>query len=144
MNHLAIVRRPYLDLILAGEKTIESRLTKVRCAPYGRVAPGDVIFFKEPSGPVRARARAGRIREEAGLTPASVERLRRSLNGRILGERGYWDEKREARYACLIWLDTVAPTHDWPATPKMNGRGWLCLGPGEPPRAVRGRTRCAT
>jgi len=144
MNHLAIVHKPYIDLILAGAKTIESRLTRVRCAPFGRVEPGDVIFFKEASGPVRARARVARVREHEDLTPGAVERLRRSLNGEIRGERDYWIAKREARFACLLWIEAVEPTPDWPVTPRMNGRGWLCLGPGDTPRRATGQPRCAT
>ena len=34
---------PYLDLILTGQKTVESRFSRRRIAPYGCVAAGDVL-----------------------------------------------------------------------------------------------------
>jgi len=39
--HLAIFVEPYLSFILDGRKTVESRFSSVRCAPYKRVLPGD-------------------------------------------------------------------------------------------------------
>lgn len=145
MNHLAVVRRAYLDLILSGEKTIESRLTKVRCAPFGRIERGDGVFFKEPSGPVRARARVARVRIHENLTPGGVRDLRRRHNGRIHGERDYWSAKRDARYAVLIWLDHVEPAADWSVKPRLHGRGWLCLTPGDAPPGAHGWwSACAT
>lgn len=139
MNHLAILHRRYLDAILTGDKTVESRLSKNRCAPFERVEQGDLIYFKESSGPVRACAMVASVEYHEDLTPAAVGRLERAHNGSVRGEREYWLLKREARYATLIWLEEVREIDDWPVVPTMNGRGWLCLGPNDaPPRRRRG------
>ena len=61
MDHLAILKRAYLNLILAGEKTIECRLTRMAKPPFGVVKKGQRIYLKESSGPVRAVARAGKV-----------------------------------------------------------------------------------
>ena len=50
--HLVILKKPYLDLILAGEKTIELRLTRAKRPACGRVRPGDRLFLKPSGGPV--------------------------------------------------------------------------------------------
>ena len=50
--HLAILREPYLDFILRGEKTVESRFSSRQCSPYKRVAAGDILVLKRQSGPV--------------------------------------------------------------------------------------------
>ncbi len=122
-----MVHRRYLDLILEGRKTVESRLTRVRCEPFGRIEIGDRVYFKERSGPIRAAATVGGLRVHEGLTPGAVQRLRAEHNDHILGGREYWSLKRDARYAVLIWLADVAPAADWPVRPRLNGRGWLCL-----------------
>ena len=44
---MAIFRQPYLDLILDGKKTIESRFSLDRRAPYNSVKNGDKIIMKE-------------------------------------------------------------------------------------------------
>ena len=38
-SHLVILKKPYLDLILAGEKTIELRLTRAKRPACGQVRP---------------------------------------------------------------------------------------------------------
>src|SRR5690554_1453539 len=50
--HLAILVEPYLQFILEGRKTVESRFSAKRCAPFERVRPGDVILLKRSSGPI--------------------------------------------------------------------------------------------
>jgi hypothetical protein len=44
-THLAVMTGHYLERLLDGTKTIESRFTRHRVAPFERVADGDVIFF---------------------------------------------------------------------------------------------------
>src|SRR5579859_5893259 len=50
--HLAIFVPPYLDLILEGRKTAELRFSRLRIAPYGQVAAGDVLLLKRSGGPI--------------------------------------------------------------------------------------------
>ena len=45
--HLAILLEPYLQYILDGTKTVESRFSKNRIAPYNMVEPGDVVLLKK-------------------------------------------------------------------------------------------------
>lgn len=127
MKHVAVLRAAHLRDVLSGAKRIESRLARVRCAPFGRVAAGDVLHLKESSGPYRATARVERVRCLADLTPARVRDLAKRYNGLIQGPKAYWREKESARFATLIWLVDVAPTSNGPAIPPLCGRGWLCL-----------------
>ena len=48
-QHLAILVQPFLDLILKGEKTIETRFTKVKCPPFQKVKEGDIILLNNPT-----------------------------------------------------------------------------------------------
>ncbi len=48
--HIAIMREPFLSYILTGKKTVESRFSINRIAPYQKVGPGDIILMK--SGPI--------------------------------------------------------------------------------------------
>ena len=50
--HLAIFVEPYLKFILEGRKTVESRFSSRRCAPYQKVQVGDILLLKRSSGPV--------------------------------------------------------------------------------------------
>lgn len=46
MKHIAIFRQPFFNLIMSGEKTVESRWSMKKIAPYGAVKIGDEIFFE--------------------------------------------------------------------------------------------------
>lgn len=46
MKHIAILRQPYFNIVLNGEKTIESRWSMHKVTPYGKVNIGDEILLK--------------------------------------------------------------------------------------------------
>lgn len=47
MEHLAIIKKDWLEKILSREKTIESRWYKHRKSPFMAINKGDTIYFKE-------------------------------------------------------------------------------------------------
>lgn len=125
--HLAILKQPYIDLILAGRKTVECRLTRNACAPFGRVGPGETILIKQSSGPIMALARAARVLSRQNLTHADVERLQRRYNDRICATSQFWQDRRNARYATLVWLEEVRTVPPFPY-PRKGRQAWLVLG----------------
>ena len=58
--HLAIFTEPFLSMVLSGEKTIESRFSRNRCAPYGEINDGDIILLKGVARPICGIALARR------------------------------------------------------------------------------------
>jgi ASC-1-like (ASCH) protein len=50
--HLAILNEPYLEYILQGKKTIESRFSLTRVPPYKQVSKGDIVFLKQYGDPI--------------------------------------------------------------------------------------------
>ena len=50
--HIAVMVEPYLTRILEGKKTIESRFSRKKIAPHGKVHKGDVVFLKKSGGPI--------------------------------------------------------------------------------------------
>ena len=70
--HLVILKKPYLEAILDGRKTIESRFARTRHAPFGQVCNGDKLFLKVSSGPVCATATVSKVRNFQDLTPKQV------------------------------------------------------------------------
>ncbi len=104
MLHLAVIHPTYARLILDGRKTIESRLSRVRCIPYNSVAPGERIYFLARRADLVVTAIVDNVVSLADLTPRDVSRLRRNFNVHIAADAGYWRDKRDSRYATLIWL----------------------------------------
>jgi ASC-1-like (ASCH) protein len=121
--HVAILKRPYLKLILSGRKTVESRLTRTTQPPYNTIATGERIFLKASSGPFMATALAGTIEQHDSLTPADITKLRKRLDKTVCGNDEYWQMKRESRYAVFVQLTRVEPIDVGPAYPKSM-RAW--------------------
>ena len=125
-SHLVVLKRPYLDAILSGRKTIESRFMKTRRAPFAAVAPGDRLFFKVTSGPVCATGRVREVMTFENLTAKRIEQIKRTYNDRIIAPDRYWDEKRHCRRGVLIWLDHVRPIEPI-RIDKKDWRAWAVL-----------------
>ena len=106
-NHLVILKKPYLDAILAGRKKIESRFTRTKRYAFGRVLPGDKLFLKESSGPVCATATVEAVKNFEDLTPKQIIKIKQQYNHYIIGSDEYWRSKSNCRFGFLVWLEDV-------------------------------------
>lgn len=127
MIHVAILLRPYLDLVLDGRKSMESRLTRTARRPFHAIAPGERIYFKQSSGPFRATAVAGRVRFFDDLTPMKIRQLHREFNRRIRGDAEFWRRKSNSRFATLIELESIEAIRSGPCVQPQRGVAWLTL-----------------
>lgn len=125
-SHLVILKKPYIQAILAGTKSIESRFMKVRCAPYEKVSTGDRLFFKESSSKVCATGKAGKVMHLKDLTGPKIMQLKRKYNRRICGDDLYWEQKKDCSSGVLIWLKDVKAIEPIRIN-KKDWRGWVVL-----------------
>ncbi len=125
--HVAILKPSYLRAILDGRKTIESRLSKVACAPFGCVKRGERLFLKASGGPFMGTATAGEVMEWDSLTPQVVAEIERRYRPAIGGDDDYWQRKRDAVVATLIRLREVEPLDVGPAFAPANMKAWHML-----------------
>lgn len=77
MDHVAIMKKSwgFMDKILSGEKTIESRWSVSKRKPWDAVRRGDAVFFKNSGEPVAVKTRVERVVQYAGLTPVGVKKI---------------------------------------------------------------------
>ena len=77
MNHVAVMRKSWglLPKILSGEKTIESRWYKNKSAPWGKIAAGDRIYFKNSGEKVSVRAGVSGVNTFENLNPLRVRKI---------------------------------------------------------------------
>lgn len=127
MIHIAVLLKPYLDLILSGQKTVECRLTRHARAPYQAVETGERIYLKQSAGPYRAMAFADHVLFEGDLTPQRISQIQRDYNNAICGDPEYWQHKQNSRYMTLIWLRDVQPIDTGPDIRPLQGAAWLSL-----------------
>ena len=51
-KHLEITHKNFLQAMIAGKKTINTRFTKVKSAPFEKVKTGDKVLLKESGKPI--------------------------------------------------------------------------------------------
>lgn len=124
--HLAVMTGHYLDRLLDGTKTIESRFTRHRVAPFGQVHEGDIIFFKPSAGPITAVGLAGTVQHlDLGIIP--LQQIADKFGQAIApADASFWNDRATARFATLVTMLDVVRTPPLPVS-KRDRRGWVVL-----------------
>lgn len=124
--HLGVFVEPYLEAILDGRKTIESRFALHRCAPYRQVTSGDVILLKRSGGPVVGIAQA-LDPDFYRLGPGDIEAIRLEHAEELYAlDDEFWSARSSKRYATLIRLKDPLRIEDM-RVDKRDRRGWVTL-----------------
>ena len=124
--HLVILKQPYFDAILTGQKQIESRFTKTRREPFGQIKTGDKLFLKISSGPVCATATVAAVKSFENLTPQKIEQIKEEYNHYIQGSNQIWQSRHDCKFGLLIWLTNVEPIEPV-RIHKKDWRAWVVL-----------------
>ena len=126
MKHIAILKQPFFDMVLSGEKTIESRWSMYKSAPYQKIKVGDTLLLKETGKSVTATAKMKRV-EFYELTPEKVEEIRLKF-GKQIGTDKFkdWQSTLNKKFCTLIWVSEVKQMPPMPV-PRSNGAGWIIL-----------------
>ena len=128
--HLAIFTPEYIDYILDGSKSIESRFSKIKCAPYGKVEPDDCILMKESSGGVRGWFYADEV-EYHELDPIQCINLSLRYHRQIFphtdDDEFYMDRWVSCRYATLIHVSNPLEFPEPHKVNKKDRRAWVVL-----------------
>lgn len=123
--HLAVVLEPYLQFILDHSKSVESRFSRNGCAPFGRVAAGDVVLLKRSSGPVVGLCTVSDVWDYR-LKPETLLEIKDRFGPAICPQDGFWESRRDAVFATLMRIDGARSLPDL-VIPKKDRRGWVVL-----------------
>ena len=125
--HLAILLEPYLKFILEGSKTVESRFSRHRIAPYGSVEAGDVVLLKGSSAKAASGLCIVRKVWSYQLNPDNLQFIRNGFATALRAEGpSFWEERKAAHFATLI---RIAEVYRLPPIEvrKRDRRGWVVL-----------------
>lgn len=123
--HLAILQPPYLDLIVRGKKTIESRFNIKRAAPFGKISTGDLVLLKETGKPVTYYFFAASV-ALFDLTRDPVEFLQQEYSDDIAPQdpEAFWHARESSKYATLVEVGERGSVDPLTVT-KHDQRGWV-------------------
>lgn len=124
--HLAVFVEPYLTYLMKGSKTVESRFSTTKCAPYMAVSQGDAILIKKVGGPVVGICHASYVWNYK-LNRNSLGEIRRLFSSALcINDEDFWTSKKNSIYATLIRVDHVTPLRPF-FIPKRDRRGWVVV-----------------
>lgn len=123
--HLAILREPYLGWVLDGTKTVESRFSVNKIAPFGQIVAGDLVVVKGGKGAVGAFTAAEvDCRQISG--PGDLLAIRQEHGQGICAPNEFWEAQIAKKFATLVLVGEARPLPPVPVQ-KRDMRGWVVL-----------------
>ena len=123
--HLGVFVAPLLNFVLDGRKSVESRFSIHKCAPYHSVTAGDVVLIKESGGPVTAVAEVSNVWSYE-LDPQEIAAIKKRFGPLLCVDEQFWEEKADCLYATLMRFSSVRKI-DPVICEKRDRRGWVVL-----------------
>lgn len=135
MDHVAIMKKNWrlIPKILSGEKTIESRWYMHKVAPWGKINPGDTIYFKNSGEKVSVRVRVRKVLQINNLDSYKVKEILAKYGARdgldIDDLDRFYELFKDKKYCILIFLEK--PVRVKPFEIDKTGFGamaaWMCV-----------------
>lgn len=123
--HLAIFIEPFLQFVLEGKKTIESRFSMNQCAPFNKVSKGDIVLIKKSGGPIVAVCKVSE-RWYYNLNADSWNEIKSYKDSLCAHDPNFWRDKKKASYATLMKISHVKEVQPL-AIEKKDRRGWIVI-----------------
>lgn len=98
-----------MENLLVGKKTMIVRGAAGRKLPYGRVNPGDILYFlnNDGKGLVQARAKVCQVLNSEPLTPEASQKLLADHQDALQLTEKQQQRWRGKRYLVLITVDAI-------------------------------------
>lgn len=123
-KHLAIFSQPIIKQIFKGKKTVETRFSKKRIAPFGAVSIGDIVYIKPPGEEVVGQFSVKKVIFFDGLDKNDWQFIKKQFGKQAFLPDGHQD----ARFATIILMDNIEQFITNPLkVEKKDLRGWMVL-----------------
>ncbi len=126
--HLAVFNEPFLSLVFNGKKKIESRFSRNKISPYGKIKKGDVVLLQESGGPVTGIFVAGDVRFFHKLNKEIIENIEFQYGELICSaaDKDFWKNREGTNYASLIEVKKIKKLTPFKSE-KRDRTGWSVL-----------------
>jgi hypothetical protein len=131
MDHVVFVSRAYreMDRLLSGDRTMIVRGSLGRRLPYGKVGPGDMLFFATGNGRNVVKATAGvqNVLETQMLSGGEASALLERYKGQLSLADAEADKWSRKKYLTLVEIDRVSPVVPFTIDARGDEDDWLAL-----------------
>lgn len=132
-RHLAIFTPSVAEQILAGKKTVETRFSKNKIAPFGQIEVGDLVFIKPVGHDIAGQFWVEKVINFQGIAWSDWQFIKQSYGQDLsLGSKEedekFLAEKSTAKFGTLIFIGRIERFLTSPIKiEKKDRRGWIIL-----------------
>ncbi len=123
--HLGVFSEPCLRYMLEGKKTIESRISKKKIAPYQKITKDDIVVVKKSGGGVVAYFTIKEVKF-IDLNEISINDIKNKYSNDLCVSEEFWERKKDSSYATLMFIDRLVKLEPF----KIDKKGmqtWIVL-----------------
>ncbi len=135
MQHIAIMKKSWglTEKVISGQKKIESRWYKSKYAPWDKIKPEEIVYFKNSSEPVTIKTEVKQVLQFSNLTPERVQEILNKYGDDDGIEKSdtpkFFELFKNKKYCMLIFLKN--PQKIAPFEIDKTGFGamcaWICV-----------------
>lgn len=132
-KHLAILTRNAIKAIISGDKTIETRFSRKKIAPFGTVSIGDIVYMKPPGEELAGQFAVTKVISLEGIEEKDWQWIREEFGekisfGSVAEMKNYFQEHEGAKYATILYIGKIDQFVTSPIRiEKKDLRGWVVL-----------------
>lgn len=132
-KHLAIFTPDAVKEIFAGRKTIESRFSQKKIAPFSEVSVGDLVYIKPTGGDIAGQFSVKKVIFFEGLEEEDLKKLFSIYQENFSFDESsldqlYFKSKIKAQFGTLIFIGQLEQFITSPLKiEKKDHRGWVVL-----------------
>lgn len=128
MNHLAIFSdRGTIEKIFNCQKTVESRFSQKRIAPYKKIMKDDTIYLKLAGEKILGKVVVDNVLYFDNLEKKRIRQICTNYQKELAMEKNFWYSKNLAKHASLIFLKNPSRFLAPLKFIKRDKRGWVVL-----------------
>ena len=132
-KHLAIFDKITAQRILNGQKTVETRFSKAKIAPFAQIGIGDTVFIKPSGQDIIGQFKVAKVIFYQGLDQTDWQYIKATYGQKLsLGtnqeNEKYFNSHSNAIYGSIIFITRVEQFITSPIKfTKKDLRGWVVL-----------------
>jgi ASC-1-like (ASCH) protein len=132
-RHVAVFNNEAIQAIFKGKKSVESRFSQKKIAPFGTVKVGDTIYIKPPGKEIMGQFKVKKVISFDGIEEEDWQLIKQKFGKKIsLGSKAadekFYSSHKDAKFGTLIFIGNI---EQFIASPirlqKSDLRGWMVL-----------------
>lgn len=126
-KHLAVFTLESTKDIFSGKKRVDGRFSKIKIAPFGKVAAGDVILMKVSGEQIVGQFTADRVFYFDHPQKEELKSLISKYSREFMMPESFWLAHETICYVTLVFIKEVTKFLIEPDIPKKDLRPWVVL-----------------